>query len=143
MNFLIHIFETRPFLLIGMLGLFFFAISVVFYVVFYIYMNVNIKKISKIIFKNENKFNRPLEPFNFLFLSFLPTTYWREIINIKYGSSFKKLYGKDSFYYSINREQLTDLLEKNKAYFILQYTVFTLIALAIICVVVSYGFEKH
>lgn len=106
-------------------------------------MNVNIKKISKIIFNDENKYNRPLEPFNFLFLSFLPTTYWREIINIKYGSSFKKLYGKESFYYSIDQEQLTELLKKNKGYFILQYTIFTLIALAIICVIVSYIFEKY
>lgn len=142
MNFLIHILETRPFLLIGMLGLLFFAISIVFYMIFYIYMNINIENISKIIFNNENKYSRPLEPFNFLFLSFLPTTYWREIINIKYGSSFKKLYRKESFYYSINKEQLTDLLEQNKAYFILQYIVFSLIALAIICIFVSYIFEK-
>ncbi|QOW51395.1 hypothetical protein G0029_16400 (plasmid) [Acinetobacter sp. YH12138] len=143
MNFLIYILETRPFLLIGMFGLFFFAISLAFYIIFYIYMNVNIKKISKIIFNDENKYSRPLEPFNFLFLSFLPTTYWREIINIKYGSSFKKLYGKESFYYSIDRDQLTELLKTNKGYFILQYTIFTLIALAIICVIVSYVFEKY
>ncbi|WP_151837994.1 hypothetical protein, partial [Acinetobacter sp. TUM15521] len=53
-------------------------------------------------------------------MSILPTTFWREIINIKYNKSFKKLYGKE-FYYPINEEQLVDLLKKYPLFFLIQY----------------------
>lgn len=104
-------------------------------------MNVNLKNISKIIFNNEKKYNRPLEPFNFIFLSFLPTTFWREILNLKYNAQFKKLYKKD-FYYSLNKAQLYELLKNHKTYFILQYAVFILSALAIILVISCYILEN-
>ena len=143
MDFLIYMFETRLYLFIGMLGLLFFVVSFFVYIVFYVYMNINLKSISKIIFNNENKYKRPLEPFNFIFLSFLPITYWREIINIKYHKNFRKLYGKESFYYSINKDQLIELLKKYKIYFVLQYIVFFFTGLALIFVIFSYVLYKY
>ena len=115
--------------------------SIVFYVFFYIYMNLNLKSISKIIFNNERKYRRPLEPFSFIFLSFLPTTFWREILNIKYGTSFKKLYGKE-FYYSLDKDQLVDLLKNHRAYFIFQYIIFTSTTLALIFSISAYVWDR-
>lgn len=119
------------------LGLLFFLISMVFYIIFYIYMNLNLKSISKIIFNNERKYRRPLEPFSFIFLSFLPITFWREILNIKYGTSFKKLYGKE-FYYSLDKDQLVDLLKNHRAYFVFQYIIFISTTLALIFSISAY-----
>ncbi len=42
-----------------------------------------------IIFNNEKHFRLPLEPFNCFFISVLPIVFWRETLNIKYGTSFK------------------------------------------------------
>lgn len=120
MDIIIFLLKTLPLIV---LGFFFFAVSVILYIIFYIYMNINLKDISKIIFKDERKYRRPLEPFNFIFLSLLPTTFWRETLNIKYQVNFKKLYGKD-FYYPLGREQLIELLSNYKGYFLLQYAIF-------------------
>ena len=124
------------------LSLLFLIISVVLYIAFYVYMNIYIKNISKIIFNDENKYRRPLEPFSFIVLSYLPTTFWREILNIKYGKSFKKLYGKE-FYHSINRNQLIELMKNYKAYFLFQYIIFFLVAFALIFMTVAYILDKY
>ena len=124
------------------LSLLFLIISVILYIAFYVYMNIYIKNISKIIFNDENKYRRPLEPFSFIVLSYLPTTFWREILNIKYGKSFKKLYGKE-FYHSINRNQLIELMKNYKAYFLFQYIIFFLVAFALIFMTVAYILDKY
>lgn len=79
-------------------------------------MNINFKSIAKIIFNDEERFRRPLEPFNFISLSILPTTFLREILSVKYNVSFNKLYGKE-FYYPLGRGQLIELLSNYKSYF--------------------------
>ncbi len=104
---------------------------------YHIYMNIHLKGISKIIFNNEKHYRRPLEPFNFIFLSFLPTTFWREILNMKYNKSFKRLYGKE-FYYRLNESQLKRLMSKYKAYFVFQYVIFTITTFAFIFMIYAY-----
>lgn len=126
-----HIFALFAF---GFLFIFF---SIFMYFIFYIYLNVNFRGISKIIFNNGRKPSNPLEPFNFLALSFLPTTFWREVLNIKYNKYFKKMYGKE-FYYQLNKEQLVELLDKYKAYFILQYVIFLASGLGLLFLVAGY-----
>ena len=105
-------------------------------------MNINLKDISKIIFKDERKYRRPLEPFNFIFLSLLPTTFWRETLNIKYQVNFKKLYGKD-FYYPLDREQLIELLSNYKGYFLLQYAIFISTTFGITFLSYAYVADKY
>ena len=124
------------------LGFFFFAASMILYFIFYIYMNINLKGISKIIFKNGKKYRRPLEPFNFIFLSCLPATFWREILNIKYQVKFKKLYGKE-FYYPLDREQLIELLNNYKSYFLLQYIIFISTTFGITFLSYAYVADKY
>lgn len=138
MDFLIDLIDSEPSLFIGILGILLFAISIILY----IYLNIYLKDISKIIFNNEKRHRRPLEPFNFISMSYLPTTFWREILHIRYEISFKKLYGKE-FYYSINRKQLIELLENYKAYFILQYMIFFSVTLGIIFVTSCYVVAKY
>lgn len=139
MDIIIFLLKTLPLIV---LGFFFFAISVILYIIFYIYMNINLKAISKIIFKDERKYRRPLEPFNFIFLSLLPTTFWRETLNIKYQVNFKKLYGKD-FYYPLDREQLIELLNNYKGYFLLQYAIFISTTFGITFLSYAYVADKY
>ncbi|WP_228714898.1 hypothetical protein [Acinetobacter pullicarnis] len=139
MDIIIFLLKTLPLIV---LGFFFFAVSVILYIIFYIYMNINLKDISKIIFKDERKYRRPLEPFNFIFLSLLPTTFWRETLNIKYQVNFKKLYGKD-FYYPLDREQLIELLSNYKGYFLLQYAIFISTTFGITFLSYAYVADKY
>lgn len=139
MDIIIFLLKTLPLIV---LGFFFFAVSVILYIIFYIYMNINLKDISKIIFKDERKYRRPLEPFNFIFLSLLPTTFWRETLNIKYQVNFKKLYGKN-FYYPLDREQLIELLSNYKGYFLLQYAIFISTTFGITFLSYAYVADKY
>lgn len=77
----------------------------------------------KIIFYDEKYFKLPLEPFNSYFLSCLPLVFWRETLNIKKGTQFKKLYGKE-FYYPIDKVQLKKMLKQYPKFFYIQYLVF-------------------
>ncbi|WHR58419.1 hypothetical protein [Acinetobacter haemolyticus] len=137
LEILLSMYEDRPSLFIGLIGLFLIAVTIVLYFVFYIYMNIHLKGISKIIFNNEDKYRRPLEPFNFIFLSFLPTTFWREILNIKYNKSFRKLYGKE-FYYRLDESQLKRLMSEYKGYFVFQYVIFIITTFAFIFMIYAY-----
>ncbi len=86
MNKFILFIETMPLVFIGLSCLFFFF---VLYFIQYIYISFNLKEICMIIFNNEKHFRLPLEPFNCFFISVLPIVFWRETLNIKYGTSFK------------------------------------------------------
>lgn len=97
-----------PLVFIGLSCLFFFF---VLYFIQYIYISFNLKEICMIIFNNEKHFRLPLEPFNCFFISVLPIVFWRETLNIKYGTSFKKLYKKD-FYYPVEKNQLKKINKK-------------------------------
>lgn len=119
MNAIFTLFNEIPFTFISLLLL---VNSLFLYFIFYIYININIKSISNIVFGRDDYYKRPLEPFNFLFISILPTTFIREILHIKYGCNFKNLY-KNDFYYEINNEKLEKLLENYKLFFIFQYVI--------------------
>lgn len=103
-----------PLVFIGLSCLFFFF---VLYFIQYIYISFNLKEICMIIFNNEKHFRLPLEPFNCFFISVLPIVFWRETLNIKYGTSFKKLYKKD-FYYPVEKNQLKKLIKNFQCFFI-------------------------
>lgn len=114
MNKFILFIETMPLVFIGLSCLFFFF---VLYFIQYIYISFNLKEICMIIFNNEKHFRLPLEPFNCFFISVLPIVFWHETLNIKYGTSFKKLYKKD-FYYPVEKNQLKKLIKKIPMFFI-------------------------
>ena len=142
MSIFLEIMQTDPFLFIGLIGVLLIFISLILHVFFYIYININLKSINKILFEDEMRYKRPVEPFDFIYLSYLPTTFWRELLNLKYGKSFKKLYAKD-FYFSLSKDQLIELLKKHKWYFIFQYTTLLLTVLGILLAVLAYIVEKH
>ena len=126
-----HIFALFAF------GFIFILLSICMYFVFYIYLNINLRGICKIIFNNEKRYSSPLEPFDFISLSFLPTTFWREVLNIKYNRSFKNLYGKE-FYYKLDKGKLVELLRGYRFYFIFQYFIFLSSGLGLLLLVVGY-----
>lgn len=105
------------------LGLLFLILFFIFYLIQYTYISFNLKAICRIIFDDEKYFKLPLEPFNCFFISVLPIVFWRETLNIKYGTSFKKLYGKE-FYYPMQRNQLEKLLKRFPLFFHLQYIIY-------------------
>lgn len=104
-------------------GLFFLILFFTLYFIQYIYISYNLKGICKIIFDDEKYFRLPLEPFNCFFISVLPIIFWRETLNIKKGTNFKKLYGKD-FYYSLDKVQLKRILTRYPNFFYIQYIIY-------------------
>lgn len=101
------------------MGVFAFIFLILFfllYFVLYVYIYLNLKKICGIVFDDEYRYKAPLEPFDFLFLSLIPATFWRELLNLKKNIKFKKLYEKD-FYLKMSEEQLISLL-RNFPYFL-------------------------
>ena len=117
MNIFLILFEKFPYFL---LFLVFLSIYFFIYTFLYLYVNFNIKGISYIMFNDEERYSAPLEPFSFFFISMLPTVFWREVLNIKFNKSFKKLYGKE-FYYAIDSDQLKNILDKYPKFFKIQY----------------------
>lgn len=104
----------------GVFAFIFLAILFILYFVLYIYISLNLKKICKIVFGDEKKYKLPLEPFDFLLMSFLPTTYWRELLSLKKIILLKGSYGR-KLYFQINENQLMSLLKDLPGFFILQY----------------------
>ncbi|MCH7337900.1 hypothetical protein [Acinetobacter sp. NIPH 2699] len=137
MNKIINLLVSDHIFALFAFGFVFIFFSIFMYLVFYIYLNINLRGICKIIFNNEKKYSSPLEPFDFIALSFLPTTFWREVLNIKYNKSFKKLYGKE-FYYQLDKRQLVELLGRYRFYFIFQYVVFMSSGLGLLLLVAGY-----
>ncbi|WP_281834294.1 hypothetical protein [Acinetobacter calcoaceticus] len=121
-NFINLIIEDKKFFYAVASFLFLFLFFF-FYLLQYIYISFILRGMCKIIFNNEKHFTLPLEPFNCFFISVLPIVFWREILNIKYDASFKKIYGKD-FYYPLEKKQLEELLKKFTPFFYIQYIIY-------------------
>ena len=136
-NFLLTV-GAAPLVFLGIFSLILFFIL---YLIQYIYISIYLKRICKIIFNNENHFNLPLEPFNCFFISILPIVFWRELLNIKYGLHFKKLYRKD-FYYPIDKTQLMKLTKKFPLFFYLQYLIYLSSLLFLLFGSTSYVIDK-
>ena len=117
--------------------------SVLFYFTHYISTNIYIKSICRIVYKNENKYKRLLEPFLFHYISMLPSAYWREILNIKFNIRFKKLYMQKNFYHQINKDQLICFLKNHPVFFTLHYLVIISGVLGVILIFFSYINAKY
>ncbi|MCE6005895.1 hypothetical protein [Acinetobacter soli] len=141
MDFLIYIFENKPFLIFGMLGLFFFFILWVLYISLYIYTNVYLKNICGLIYRDENRYKRLLEILSFHYISMLPSAYWRETLNIKFNLSFKNLY-QQNFYQKIDKNQLQEFLKKYPFFFISHYLIILSGVLGTLLLILSYLLSK-
>lgn len=141
MDFLIYIFENKPFLIFGMLGLFFFFILWVLYISLYIYTNVYLKNICGLIYRDENRYKRLLEILSFHYISMLPSAYWRETLNIKFNLSFKNLY-QQKFYQKIDKNQLQEFLKKYPFFFISHYLIILSGVLGTLLLTLSYLLSK-
>jgi len=108
-----------------------------FYLLQYIYISFNLKEICRIIFNNEKHFRLPLEPFNCFFISVLPIVFWREILNIKKGVNFKKLYGKE-FYYPMSKSQINKMLNQFPKFFLMQYIIYLSVMLWAIFIIIAW-----
>ena len=137
MNKIINLLVSDHIFALFAFGFIFILFSIFLYLIFYIYLNVNLRGICKIIFNNEKKYSSPLDPFNFIALSFLPTAFWREVLNIKYNKFFKSLYSKE-FYYRLDKGKLVELLGGYRFYFVFQYVVFVSSGLGLLFLVAGY-----
>ncbi|WEI24409.1 hypothetical protein PYR74_11240 [Acinetobacter bereziniae] len=120
MDVFLSLFKEMPLVVLGFI---FMSLFFVFYIIQYIYISYNLKGICKIIFYDEKYFRLPLKPFNCFFISFFPIVFWRETLNIKKNVKFKKLYGKE-FYYSVDKNQLNEMLLKYPKFFYIQYIIY-------------------
>lgn len=125
---------------LGVLAFFFLIVFFLISLCLYLYISMNLRRICVIIFNNENRYKLPLEPFNYFFISFLPTTFWRELLNLKKNIKFKNLYKKD-FYVEINKNQLIILLKEFPTFFYMQYLIIVCGFLFIIFIILSYCIE--
>jgi hypothetical protein len=139
---LLSMSTDRTGLFISLIGLFFFALLWFFLISLYIYTNIYIKEICRIVYKDEKKFKRLIEPFDFYYLSMLPSAYWREILNIKLNTSFKAHYGKN-VYQKIGESQLNELLKNYPVFFYIHYLIILLGILGICLLFLGVGLEKY
>ena len=137
MDKLILVFQKMP---MGALAFFFLFSMFLLYFVMYVYVCLNLRGICRIAFGNERKYKAPLEPFDFIYISFIPTTFWRELLHLKKGIKFKSLYRKD-FFLKMNQEQLKSLLTSFPVFFILQYVILFSGILFMSLMLASYYFE--
>ncbi|HHP4540736.1 TPA: hypothetical protein ACSBV1_003933 [Acinetobacter baumannii] len=128
MDILLHLFKTLPFHMLGFLNLAIFFILSVF---LYIYINLNLKGICKILVGDELWYKVPLSPLRFHILSALPIVFFREFLN------FKKLYQKD-FYFTLNKHELKMLVERYPVFFYTQYILLISGLLFIIFLTIAY-----
>ncbi|PNH13153.1 hypothetical protein [Acinetobacter baumannii] len=134
MDILLHLFKTLPFYMLGFLNLAIFFILSVF---LYIYINLNLKGICKILVGDELWYKVPLSPLRFHILSALPIVFFREFLNIKKDVNFKKLYQKD-FYFALNKYELKMLVERYPVFFYTQYILLISGLLFIIFLTIAY-----
>ncbi|WP_332604611.1 hypothetical protein [Acinetobacter sp. ESBL14] len=120
LEILLSMSEDRPGLFIALIGMFFMALLWIFLISLYIYINIYLKGICKIVYKDEKRFTKLMEPFDFFYLSILPSAYWKEILNVKFNTSFKAFYG-NNVYYKIGDSQLKELLKNYPMFFFLHY----------------------
>lgn len=137
MDKLILVFQKMP---MGALAFIFLITMFFIYFIMYIYVCINIKGICKITFGDEKKYKLPLEPFDFIYISFIPTTFWRELLHLKKGIEFKSLYKKD-FFLKMKQGQLESLLKSFPILFILQYVAIFFGILFMLLMLMSYCFE--
>ncbi|WP_180047464.1 MULTISPECIES: hypothetical protein [unclassified Acinetobacter] len=142
LGILLSMFEDRPGLFISLIGLFFFVLLWFFLISLYIYTNIYLKGICKIVYKDEKRFKRLMEPFDFFYLSILPSAYLKEILNIKFNTSFKAYYG-NNVYYKIGDSQLTELLRNYPMFFYLHYSFMLSGFLGICLLFLGVGLEKY
>ena len=114
------LYQTRPFLFIGSIGLLFLFLFFLCSFFLYIYININLKNICKIIVDDEMWYRAPLSPLTFHLLSALPIVFGKEYLNIKYNIEFKKLYSKN-YYFALNESELKELINKYPIFFYTQY----------------------
>ena len=139
MEIILILFQKIPLITLGLL---FFVLLWVFFISLYIYTNIYIKEICKIVYKDEGKFKRLIEPFDFYYLSMLPSAYWREILNIKFNVSFNTLY-KQNVYLKTDMPQLRALLKNYPMFFYLHYLVILSGILGIFLLFFAYFVEHY
>ena len=122
MNKIINLLITDHIFALFAFGFLFFILLWVFFISLYIYSNIYLKGICKILYKNEKRFTRLMEPFDFFHLSMVPSAYWREISNIKFNTSFKTYYG-NNLYQKIGDSQLKEMLKNYPVFFYLHYLI--------------------
>ncbi|WP_180036213.1 MULTISPECIES: hypothetical protein [unclassified Acinetobacter] len=142
LGILLSMFEDRPGLFISLIGLFFFVLLWFFLISLYIYTNIYLKGICKIVYKDEKRFKRLMEPFDFFYLSILPSAYLKEILNIKFNTSFKAYYG-NNVYYKIGDSQLTELFRNYPMFFYFHYSFMLSGFLGICLLFLGVGLEKY
>ena len=141
-DFIVKLYKAEPSMFVGMIGLLFFILLWVFFVSLYVYTNIYIKEICGIVYKDEKKFKRLMEPFDFFYLSMLPSAYWREILNLKFDTSFKARYG-NNVYQKIGDSQLNELLKSYPVFFYLHYLVILSGILGTCLLLLGIGLEKY
>lgn len=139
MNKLLLFIETLPLIFLCIV---FFFLYLLFFIVQYIYISINLKGICKLMFNDEKAYKIPLTPFYFYTLCCLPLVFWRETLNIKKGTNFKKLYGKE-FYYPMSKTQLKKILNRYPRMFHIQYLIFLFGILWFILCCFIYISEKY
>ncbi|RZF49376.1 hypothetical protein EXE30_15680 [Acinetobacter halotolerans] len=122
MNKIINLLITDHVFALFVFGFLFFILLWVFFISLYIYANIYLKGICQILYKNEKRYKRLMEPFDFFYLSMFPSAYWREISNIKLNTSFKAYYGKN-VYQKIGDSQLKEMLKNYPVFFYLHYLI--------------------
>lgn len=133
------LFKEIPFITLGFL---FYIILWFLYFFLYIYTNIYLKNICGIVYKNENRYKRLLEPFSFHYISMLPSAYWREILNIKFNLSFKNLY-QQNIYQKIDKNQLQDFLKQYPFFFISHYLIILSGILGTFFLIYAYVLDKY
>ncbi len=141
-NFINLFLEDKifSFFVISFLFLFLYVFT---FIVQYFYLSCNLKGICRLVYGDENHFKIPLNPFDSYFIGLVPVVFWREVLNIKRGISFKNLYNKDSFFI-ISKKELVQLLNKYPFLFGIQYTlilfgIFFLIFLSFACLLLKFS----
>ncbi len=110
------------------------------YFILYFYINKNLNQICIIVFNDKNRYKSPLELFDFIYISFIPTTFWKELLSLKNFFKFKKLYQKD-FFMKMDEKNLKRLLNEFPFFFALQYSAFICGILFMCLITGSYYFE--
>nr|ESK54064.1 hypothetical protein F987_00861 [Acinetobacter gyllenbergii NIPH 230] len=141
-NFINLFLEDKifSFFILAFLFLFLYVFT---FIVQYVYLSCNLKGICRLVYGDERHYKIPLNPFDSYFIGLVPLVFFREVLNIKQGMSFKKLYNKD-FFFIVRKNELVQLLNKFPFFFYIQYTliffgIFFLIFLTFACLLLSFS----
>ncbi|QOW51425.1 hypothetical protein G0029_16650 (plasmid) [Acinetobacter sp. YH12138] len=142
LEILLSMSKDRPGLFIILVGILFIVVAWVVIISLYIYINIYLKEICKIVYKDEKRFARLMEPFDFFYLSVLPSAYWKEILNIKFNTSFKAFYG-NNIYQKIGDYQLKEFLKNYPMFFYLHYLFMLSGILSLIFLFLGYSVDQY